>query len=262
MPKGRIAFLIFMRVAVFSDVHGNLTALEAVLADIAVQQVDQIYFAGDLCLIGPRPAACLQRVREAGIKSVYGNTDDWILGRQQPPPPLQALCDWTLALLSEDEQAWLTAVPFSQQVAPTDLAKDTLLVVHANPQDVNQLVFPSEERQETHYGRLRQPDSELANLFAGVETAVVAYGHLHIPSIRQLGPLTLVNISSVNMAGDGDSRAKYGLFNWNGTSWQIEHRFVAYDAQAEIAAYCQMQPPGWENFVSLIEAHGCVPQNV
>ena len=64
-----------MRVAVFSDVHGNLTALEAVLADIAAQAVDQIYFAGDLCLIGPRPAACLERVRSANIAAVYGNTN-------------------------------------------------------------------------------------------------------------------------------------------------------------------------------------------
>jgi predicted phosphodiesterase len=71
-----------MRIAVFSDVHGNLTALEAVLADIDRQAVDATVFAGDLCLVGPRPAECLRLAREQGITSIYGNTDDWVLGRQ------------------------------------------------------------------------------------------------------------------------------------------------------------------------------------
>ena len=249
-----------MRIAIFSDVHGNLTALEAVLADIATQQVDQVLFAGDLCLIGPRPAECLRQVQEAGITSVYGNTDDWILGRQKTPERLQALCDWTLAQLSEAERDWLTAVPFSHLLA------NGLLVVHANPHDVKQLVFPPESEQQTRYGQVRQTDGALAELLMGSPdagaTAVIAYGHLHVPSIRQVYGITLVNISSVNMAGDGDPRAKYGLLAWDGQQWHAQHRRVAWDAQAEIAAYRQAQPPGWENFVAQLEQHGTVPQNV
>lgn len=255
-----------MRVAIFSDVHGNLTALEAVLADIAAQQVDHLFFAGDLCLIGPRPAECLRRVQAAGIASVYGNTDDWILGRQAPPERLQALCGWTLAQLSESQRAWLTAVPFSHRLSPTSNPADALLVVHANPHDVNQLVFPPESQQQVQYGRLRQTDGELAELLAGSPdagaTAVIAYGHLHVPNIRQVGNITLVNISSVNMAGDGDPRAKYGLLEWDSQQWHAQHRRVPWDAQSEIAAYRQTQPPGWESFVAQLEQHNCTLQQV
>ena len=64
-----------MRVAIFSDVHGNLSALEIVLADIERQAPDLIVFAGDLCLFGPRPAECLRLVLERQLPSVIGNTD-------------------------------------------------------------------------------------------------------------------------------------------------------------------------------------------
>jgi predicted phosphodiesterase len=70
-----------MRVAIFSDVHGNLTALEAVLADIKQQAPDLIFFAGDLCLSGARPSACLQRLRQENISPIYGNTDEEISKR-------------------------------------------------------------------------------------------------------------------------------------------------------------------------------------
>jgi predicted phosphodiesterase len=73
-----------MRLAVFSDVHGNLTALEAVLADIsALEGIEAIVFAGDLCVAGPRPDACVERVRshEPAIAAIYGNTDVWVSGR-------------------------------------------------------------------------------------------------------------------------------------------------------------------------------------
>ncbi len=223
-----------MRIAIFSDVHGNLTALEAVLADIALQNVDQIVFAGDLCLVGPRPATCLRRVRAANISSIYGNTDDWILGRQQPPAHLVDLAEWTLAQLDEGERVWLDGLPFSERISPTGKVKDDLLVVHANPIDVNQLIFPSEEEQLMRYGRIRQTDNDLLPLLTGLTAKTVAFGHLHIPSQRKINDIQLINVSSVNMPGDGDPRAKYGLFSWNGRQWDFTRRFVNYGVQTEV----------------------------
>ena len=251
-----------MRIAVFSDVHGNLTALEAVLADVAARDVDEVIFAGDLCLVGPRPSRCLRRVREAGITSIYGNTDDWVLGRQEPPKRLSALARWTLAQLDEAERSWLDGLPFSHRVSPAGEAGEDLLIVHANPQDVNQIIFPPEAEQLAYYGRIRQGDEELDPLLEGTETAVLAFGHLHIPSIRKWGDILLVNISSVNMPGDGDPRAKYGIFNWDGQKWLFERRRVAYDISPELEAYRQMQPPGWENIVATMETAGYFPQKV
>ncbi len=251
-----------MRLAVFSDVHGNLTALEAVLADIASQQVDEVIFGGDLCLVGPRPAECVAQTRAVKTTSIYGNTDDWVLGRQLPPARLQALADWTLAQLDADARAWLDQLPFAHRVAVTDRPEDNLLIVHANPKDVNEIIFPSEAEQVQRYGRIRQPDADLDSLLDGVNAATLVFGHLHIPNRRVWRNIDLINISSVSMPGDGDVRAKYGLFTWDGAHWQFERRFVAYDSALELEAYRQAQPPGWESIVQTMEAEGSFPQKV
>jgi hypothetical protein len=70
----------------------------------------------------------------------------------------------------------------------------------------------------------------------------------------------LYNISSVSMPGDGDPRAKYGLFSWDGDAWSYEKCVVAYDITPEIEAYHRRQPPGWEGIVQTIESEGCYPQ--
>lgn len=251
-----------MRIAVFSDVHGNLTALEAALEDIGRRSVDEIVFAGDLCLMGPRPAACIRRIQEARISNIYGNTDDWVLDRQEPPQRVAAVAQWTLDQIDDGERKWLDDLPFSHRISPTGKVEDDLLIVHANPVDVNQLIFPSEKDQIVRYGRVRQPDEELEELMAGTRAVHVAYGHLHIPNVRYYKQWKLHNISSLSMPGDGDPRAKYGLFDWDGDAWSFERCAVAYDMAPEIEAYRRQQLPGWENIVQTIESEGCFPQQV
>lgn len=251
-----------MRLAVFSDVHGNLSALEAVLADIAKEAVDVVVFAGDLCLVGPRPAACVQRLRDSNCIGLYGNTDDWLLGRQETPAHLQALAAWTHDQLNTGQRAWLSGLQFSHVFRPSVDERQALLVVHANPRDVNQLIFPAEDVQTARYGRIRQTDEELVSLLQGTGPGTIAFGHLHIPNVRSCEAWQLFNISSVSMPGDGDQRAKYGLFSWERNRWAFERRMVDYDAAAEVAAYRDTRPPGWQQFVATIETEGAVPQKV
>jgi predicted phosphodiesterase len=251
-----------MRIAIFSDVHGNLTALEAVLTDIDRQEVDTTVFAGDLCFIGPRPSACLSLVRERGITCIYGNTDEWLVGRQEPPEPRKAMAEWTREQLSADQRAWLDALPFGLRYQRTGNPTDALHIVHANPRDVNQIIFPPENEQMARYGQIRQPDGELEPLLAGLEAAVLVFGHLHIPNVRMWGNLRLANISSVSVSGDGDPRAKYAIFTWVEGSWQMELRHVAYEMPAEIAAYRSARPPGWEQLVEVITKEGYLAQKV
>ena len=251
-----------MRIAVFSDVHGNLAALEAVLQDIARRQVDEVVFAGDLCVAGPRPAACLERVRQMNIPCIYGNTDHWLLGISEPPERMKSMSEWALAQLNQNQRAWLRSLPLAHRISPTDSTGDDLLIVHANPKDAYWLIFPPETEQMTHYGRIRQPDSDLDEWLAGTEAAVLAYGHLHIPNIRHWGDLVLANISSVSLPGDDDPHAKYGLPHWENSHWTIEHHRVEFDISQEVAAFKQAQPPGWESFVQTIEEKGYFPQMV
>lgn len=246
-----------MRIAIFSDVHGNLSALEAVLEDIESRSPDLIMFAGDLCLFGPRPAECLRLVRGQRLPSVIGNTDEWIMGMDSPPEKHQAALQWTAAQLAPDELDWLHRLPFSLRISPNDAPNGhDLLIVHANPQDVNEIVFPSIVDQQMRWGRIRQNDEDLETLMGEVDAAAIAYGHLHIPGVRQWGDVLLANISSVNMPGDGDGRAKYGLLEWRDGRWEIAYHRVAYDLVAEALAFRTHQPPGWEEAVAEIEANG------
>jgi predicted phosphodiesterase len=264
-----------MRIAVFSDVHGNLAALDAVLADIEQQpDIDQIIFAGDLCLLGPRPAECLARLEAEGIGAIYGNTDQWI---PQPPPIaeemdaatqerwryLHELCHWTAEQLGPMGLAWLRTLPFQRRASPTVQARDDLMIVHANPLDVNQLIYPAETEQRERFGQVRQSDSELALLLKDTLTGVIAYGHLHIPGVRRWQQIELVNVSSVSLPADGDPRAKYALFTWDEPGgWSYEHRRIAYPVADEVRAYEQNRPPGWETAVAQLKEEGAIPQKI
>lgn len=266
-----------MRVAIFSDVHGNLSALEAVLDHLAARSdVDQIIFAGDLALFGPRPKECCQTIRDQAIPAVVGNTDEWI--RQPPLIPLNvaddkrtkleqrnARCRWTEAQFSAADLAWLDELrkSFQLTISPTDNLRDDLLIVHANPLDLLQIIFPPLEQQQALYGRIRQSDEDLTPMLENVQAKIMAYGHLHIPSIRRWRQLTLVNVSSVSLPGDGDARAKYALFTWSKTNgWTAEHEYVPYDPEPEIVAYQLNQPPGWLDMVNMIQTYGYFPQVV
>lgn len=252
-----------MRIAIFSDVHGNLSGLEAVLADIEQHKPDQVIFAGDLCYLGARPAECLRLVRDRRIPSVVGNTDEWLAGRAAPPEPRRPTVDWALTRLAAGEREWLGRLPFALRICPTTRAADDLLIVHANPQDVDAIIYPDLTTQLARYGEVRQSDTDLAPLLDGVEAGMMAYGHIHVPGVRQWGALTLVNVSSVNMPGDGDGRAKYALLEWRGGQWQTTHHRVAYDVAAEVVAFRAVQPPDWEQIVASLVAQGYYyPQQV
>ncbi|MEZ4517642.1 MAG: metallophosphoesterase family protein [Chloroflexota bacterium] len=250
-----------MRIAIFSDIHGNLSAFRAVLENIDQQAPDLIVFAGDLCLVGPRPAQCVDLLRSRRITAVYGNTDDWVLGRQSPPERLQPLATWTLDQLSAKNREWLRNLPFAVTINPTAENASALTIVHANPQDVNQILFPPEDVSSLATGGSPIGFS-LDSLLSGLKAQALAFGHLHIPSIRLWQNLLLINVSSVSMTGDGDPRAKYALVTWDGAQWSAEHIRVAYDVSEEIEAYRQTQPPGWQEAIQSLETYGTIPQRV
>ena len=266
-----------MKFAVFSDVHGNLSALRAVLNSIQHQpDLDEIIFAGDLCVFGPRPQACVQLILEQDILTIAGNTDDWIF---RPPPLtddlrgeqriqrefLRSVCQWTRSQLTPKALNWIDELcrSFELRFSPTTSKNDDLLIVHANPIDLIQLIFPAKSDQKNLYGRIRQSDAELAPLLNEVEAGAIAFGHLHIPGIRRWKDLILLNISSVSLPGDGDARAKYALISWTeGLGWSEEHVYVPYDISPEIEACRIQRPPGWETQVEQLVSVGFVPQIV
>src|SRR5215510_2823867 len=128
-------------VAVISDIHGNVAAFDAVLADLITQPHEAVVIAGDLALFGPRPAEALARVQAQNVPTIYGNTDAFFLdaARVAGDPGLQ----WVHARIGEEGVAYLASLPFEHRITPPDGSSpgDDLLIVHASPTDVNNAVI-------------------------------------------------------------------------------------------------------------------------
>ncbi|HUZ27648.1 MAG TPA: metallophosphoesterase family protein [Solirubrobacteraceae bacterium] len=216
-----------MRLAVVSDIHGNLTALEAVAADIERRGVDQVVHGGDVALIGARPAEVVDRVAELGWPGIVGNTDE-LLWRQEQfalqlraaprlEPLLRMLFDnyapATLDRIGEERLALLRELPESRSVANVGL-------VHASPGDLWRAPMPD------------AGDQELEVTYGQAVAEIVIYGHIHRPFVRQIGALTVANAGSVGLPFDGDPRASYLLIQDD----RAEVIRVAYAVEAEVAA--------------------------
>lgn len=225
-----------MRVAVLSDIHGNVLALEAVLADLAAQGgADALVVAGDLCLDGPRPREVLERLQALGCPVIQGNTDRDLA---QPTPAdadegHAALLAWTRERIGPSGLEYLAGLPFSHRV-PDPTGETALLVVHANPRDL-----------DTHL-RPAAPEETILPLLAGLpaDITALAFGHLHIPYTRRVGSILLIDISSVGLPKDGDRRAGYGLLTWANGGWQVEQRRVEYPVEEVVGQLRAADPPG------------------
>jgi len=231
-----------MRIAAFSDIHGNLAALDAVLADIERYSVDYLVCLGDLVSLGPHPAQVLERISGLGCLVVQGNTDTWyqdpLPEEWQPADARQAMIHdcylWLEEQLSEDAHAYLLDLPFEQRIGP-------LLCVHGSPRDFSEGMLPD------------TPEEELADMVAGVPTGieVVLCGHTHHPALRRVegepdgtrGGLTIVNAGSVGMPTDGDPRPCYALLLRSSDGWQVLWRRPPYDVEAAISVAEQTTMP-------------------
>ena len=213
-----------MRIAVVSDIHANLTALDAVIADLRTTGVDLVVSGGDLVSGGPRPAEVIDRVREMNWPGVYGNADEMLWLPQRVSETLHAphlrrirnlllehTIPATLAAIGEERLSWLRALPRQWR-------EGTLSVVHAVPDDVWPAVLPDVS------------DEEMERIYGVLGSACVVYGHVHQAFVRRLSRFTLANAGAVSQSLDGDRRASYALVEGE----DVEIRRVDYDVDAEI----------------------------
>lgn len=216
-----------MRVAVFSDVHGNAVALEAVLAEIARLAPDVVVFGGDLALGGPEPEAAAARVRALGVPGVRGNTDEW-LGPGAPATG-DALVAWTQAALGAASRRYLAGLPLEYRL-------DDLVVVHATPWSTSDVVPPGAEV------------ALLGRVLREARAAAVVYGHIHIAWMgRTADGGLVVNAGSVGFPFDGDPRAGFALLEHGPGGWTAEVRRVAYDVERAARRFPagHPQPAAW-----------------
>jgi putative phosphoesterase len=234
-----------MATAVLSDIHGNILAFEAVLEDLQRQQdVDQVVVAGDMFTFGPAPDEVLARLRQLPRASILlGNTDRYLLEGTYP-----STCDggdwqdkllysfhWTAGRLEGEGLRFLEALPAFQIVSE---GGRQLLAVHGSPR--------SDEEGLT----VETEAGEIQHMPMGSQVAVLACGHTHIPMIRSIGNLQVVNAGSVGLPFDGDPRASYAIIsnltgNGNGSA-QVQLRRVAYDVEKAVEQFFANDHPAAE----------------
>jgi diadenosine tetraphosphatase ApaH/serine/threonine PP2A family protein phosphatase len=216
-----------VRYAILSDIHGNLEALDAVLAD-ASPRTDVVLCLGDVVGYGADPVACLERVAERAQGVVAGNHEHGVVGLLDLAwfnTRARAAAEWTRRQLDDDHRAWLATRPLVLEV-------DDATLVHASPV----------EPQDWDYLLTAEDGYEALSAFA---TRVCFVGHSHCPgawSIGSSGPAHepravevelergrryLVNVGSVGQPRDGDPRATYAV--WNVNDHRVTIRRVAYD---------------------------------
>lgn len=235
-----------MRIGLFSDVHANYHALEAVLADMARRGVDQLVCLGDVTMKGPLPKECVDRVRDLGCPVLLGNTDSAFQPARHPsnyPPRTQtqeaSLADFErhLQALSEADQQWLAGLPMTltEQVEGVQLE-----YFHATPEDNYVLTMPW------------APTEQFAGLRQSAETAVAAFGHSHRPFVRFPQGWLAINTGSVGAPYDGDWRACYVILELSNGSTAAQVVRVPYDQEAAIQAAQDVGMVGWDLFAHTV----------
>ena len=215
-----------MRLAIVSDIHGNMTAFEAVLADLRETSPDVILHGGDLPHGGSEPGAVVDRVRELGWPGVAGNTDEllWrpesldefaaaVPGVRPLVPAIREMGVATANALGEERLAWLRGLPLRQDCGPVAL-------VHAAPDSL----WSSPGSEST--------DAELEAAYSPLEKPFAVYAHIHTPYIRSMEGKVVANTGSVSLSYDGDTRASYLLIDDD----TVQIRRVEYDIEAEATA--------------------------
>ncbi len=231
------------RVAILSDIHGNLVALDACLADLDAQGgADAIVAAGDLCLDGPKPKKVLQRLEEVGAQCIRGNTDRYLggTGGEQLAPTEIAQLAWTRKQLGEKWLAWLRELPFALRIGDE---QNELLVVHANPANDDEHLWPDAD------------DATLERLIGDERAQSIAFGHLHLPYVRHWRGRMLVDVASVGLPKDGDPRASYALFTERGGGWEVKHRRVPFDVKKVATQLADCGIPESAELIATLRRH-------
>jgi predicted phosphodiesterase len=238
-----------LRLALLSDIHGNLIALEAVLADIQAQGgVDAYWLIGDLAAIGPHPVPVLERLAQLdNVRAVRGNTDRYVTRGDRPLPSFDdALADqslWPRLIRVGEGFAWtqgavtahgwfsyLDNLPVEARLTLPDGTR--LLAVHASP--------------GLDDGSGLHPDlsqAEQQQLLTGCDADLVCVGHTHWPVNWHIGDVHLINLGSVSNPRIPSLQASYAILSANRHGYDLQFRRVPYDRSAVVQAAHDIRHP-------------------
>ncbi len=235
-----------MKVALISDLHGNLFALDAVLDALAAEAIDQVVCLGDVAIFGPQPRATLARLRELACPVVMGNTDAWALDpkplpvRDEETVYFNALEAWGAEQLTADDRAFIRTF---EPTVTVDLGGATLLCYHGSPHSYDDII------------RATTPAADLDPWLGERAELLLAGGHTHEQYLRRYRHQYLLNPGSVGLPHEtpaaGSTRnppwAEYAVVTWQANHLQIDLRRVPYtvDPLIEYTRSCGMPHAEW-----------------
>jgi predicted phosphodiesterase len=232
-----------VRIAIVSDIHGNRTAFEAVVADLRMASPDLILHGGDLAHGGASPAYIIDRIRDLGWEGVIGNTDEMLpmpeslteFARQTPK--LQSLCTAIEEMAAATREALGPAGLAWVGLLPRIQLYDDVALVHASPESTWRAPMPNAS------------DAELESVYKPLRQPIAVYAHIHRPFIRNVSGMIVANTGSVSLSYDGDRRASYLLLD----SSKPSIRRVEYDVEAEVKALDESNLPHAQWIAQILE---------
>jgi putative phosphoesterase len=234
-----------MSVAVLSDIHGNICALNAVLSDIKSLNISDIVFLGDLVISGPSPWEVFQELRSLNPRCwVKGNTDDWfaeITDEWSPTTKQEEKIykNYIFARNHLDRESidFLLKLP---ENCSFEAAGVTILAVHGSPRSISEGI-----------GKNNRHD-ELIAIFSNIEESVIVSGHSHVPFIGKVVNKVIFNVGSIGMPLDGDNRASYGIIKIKKQTPKCSIRRVTYPISKTLKVAQNREFPDLENYKKML----------
>lgn len=219
-----------MKIAVLSDIHGNMDALGSVMSDIRDQGADQIFICGDLAMAGPEPEETMDFIinykqTNKNVAIIQGNTDEMIIkstgeaddGFTPPNEIMAESLKYAQKILRADQKEFLFELPAQQVIK---LGVLSFLLAHGSPRMNNEDILPD------------MPIEKIKEMIQGVKEDVILCGHTHLPVIYRVGHQVIINDGSVGRPFTEVPKACYAIIEYNDLSkkeFEVNHRFVDYD---------------------------------
>ncbi|NLE10073.1 MAG: metallophosphoesterase family protein [Actinobacteria bacterium] len=218
--------------ALFSDVHSNRLALEAVLDDLEERGISRVYCLGNLVGYGPDPNGVIDLLRVRTIPSILGNYDEGVgwetgdCGCFYPDEEARCIGEasyaFTVAEVTSERKAYLRSLPHELHA---ELAGKRVHLVHGSPRRINEYLL--RDRDERTFLRLAEAETD----------DVLCFGHTHDPWFRSYGGRLFVNVGSVGRPKDGDPRAAHVVLSSSpGAPIEVEIRRITYEVEAAAQA--------------------------
>lgn len=215
-----------MKIAVISDIHGNMQALEAVLADIKKQKCEKIFCLGDLAMAGPEPVKAIELIKklydEGKLELIQGNTDEMIANYEEfgeevksKFPVMGNALEKDVKIIPEELKEFLRDLPKQKELM---VEKVKTLLVHGSPRKNDENISPDLLIEKVE------------EMISGTDATLIFCGHTHIPCGYQTKKgQNVINVGSVGRPFTPNPQACYVVADFLSKAFEISHKFIDYD---------------------------------